>query len=141
MVACRADCSAGSATFTTVPSMNAMLEPRMVAARIQGPFVVAGRSHEPARIAASSQGGLPMLAIVHSLRNTPGDKGAAGDRQLRLHEQWLFDAACSAVLSNPVGPRRFATGTQELRRPAATRLTSRNPLRKLPLASLSRPIA
>src|ERR1700687_5864136 len=66
MVACRADCSAGSATFTTVPSMNAMLEPRMVAARIQEPFVVAGRSHEPARIAASSQGGLAMLAIVHS---------------------------------------------------------------------------
>jgi hypothetical protein len=38
----------------------------MVAARIQGPFVIAGRSHEPARIAASSQGGLEMLAIVHS---------------------------------------------------------------------------
>src|SRR5258707_1202485 len=66
MVACRADCSAGSATFTTVPSIKAMLEPRMVAASIQGPFVVAGRPHEPARITASSQGGLAMLAIVHS---------------------------------------------------------------------------
>src|SRR5689334_17322591 len=66
MVACRADCSAGSATFTTVPSINAMLEPRIVAARIQGPFVVTGGLHEPARIAASSQGGLAMLAIVHS---------------------------------------------------------------------------
>src|SRR5258708_33698534 len=47
--------------------MNAMLEPRMVAARIQGPFVVAGCSHGRARIAASSQGGLAMVAIVHCL--------------------------------------------------------------------------
>src|SRR5258708_24665623 len=38
----------------------------MVAARIHGPFVVAGRSHERARIAPSSQGGLAMPAIVHS---------------------------------------------------------------------------
>src|ERR1700682_1362939 len=66
MLACRADCSAGSATFTTVPSIKAMLEPRMVAARIQGPFVISGRPHEMARIAASSQGGLAMLAIIHS---------------------------------------------------------------------------
>ena len=35
-VAPSADCSAGSATLTTVPSMKAMLEPRMVAARIHG---------------------------------------------------------------------------------------------------------
>ena len=40
--------NAGNATFTTDPSMNAMLEPRMVAARIHGPLVVAGCSHEPA---------------------------------------------------------------------------------------------
>ena len=33
---------------------------------IQGPFVMAGRSHEPARIEAASQGGLAMLAIVYS---------------------------------------------------------------------------
>jgi hypothetical protein len=46
--------------------MKAMLEPRMVAARIQRPFVKAGPSHEPARIAASSHGGLAMLAIVYS---------------------------------------------------------------------------
>jgi hypothetical protein len=30
MEACNAFCSAGSATLTTVPSMNAMLDPRMV---------------------------------------------------------------------------------------------------------------
>ncbi len=39
-VAPSAVCSAGSATFTTVPSMNAMLEPRMVAARIHAPLRV-----------------------------------------------------------------------------------------------------
>src|SRR5439155_8643782 len=80
MVARRLDWSAGSATFTTVPSINAMLEPMIVAARIQGPLVVACRSHEPARIAASSQGGLAMLAIVHS------PSGADGTKQLRSAE-------------------------------------------------------
>src|SRR4051812_35561310 len=35
-VAPGANSSAGNARLTTVPSMNAMLEPRMVAARIQG---------------------------------------------------------------------------------------------------------
>jgi hypothetical protein len=39
--------SAGSATLTTVPSMNAMLEARMVAARTYGPFTLrAGRDGE-----------------------------------------------------------------------------------------------
>src|SRR5260221_10146572 len=65
MLARRSDCSAGRATFTTVPSIKAMLEPSMVAARIQGPLVIPGRSHAPARIAASSQGGLAMVAIAH----------------------------------------------------------------------------
>ena len=37
----------------------------MVPCRINGPFAVVTRSHEPARIAASSQGGLVALAIVH----------------------------------------------------------------------------
>src|SRR5271155_102643 len=43
-----------------------MPEPRIVAARIQGPLVVAGPSHGPARITASSQGGLAILALFHS---------------------------------------------------------------------------
>ena len=59
------DCNAGNATLTTVPSMNAMLEARMVAARIQAPLVGAGSWHGLARIAASSQGGLAILAIFH----------------------------------------------------------------------------
>jgi hypothetical protein len=52
-----------SATFTTVPSMNAMLEPRMVAAKIHGPFTAVGWEHRLLRIAASSQGGLAIVAI------------------------------------------------------------------------------
>src|SRR5882757_609467 len=67
-VACRADCTAGKATFMTVASMNAMLEPRMVAARIHGPSAVTGRWHEPARIAASSQGGLAKAISPFSVR-------------------------------------------------------------------------
>jgi hypothetical protein len=43
--------------------MNAMLEPRMVAARIHGPFTAAGWEHRLLRIAASSQGGLAIVAI------------------------------------------------------------------------------
>jgi hypothetical protein len=39
MVACKLDWMAGKATPTTVPSTNTMLEARMVAAKIQGPFI------------------------------------------------------------------------------------------------------
>src|SRR5262245_54447090 len=55
-------CSAGIAMLTTVPSMKAMLEARMVAARIHG---AAARAHGAAcgtaRTAASSQGSLVKL--------------------------------------------------------------------------------
>src|SRR5690348_839062 len=44
--------------------MNDILDPRMVAARIHVPLAVTRRSHEPARIAASSQGGLTIWAMV-----------------------------------------------------------------------------
>src|SRR5207237_7297585 len=58
-VALRFACRAGSATFTTVPSMNDMLEPRMVAARIQRPCAL---PHDDvdlfADITPSSHGGL-----------------------------------------------------------------------------------
>src|SRR5580698_4191222 len=46
MVAWREDWSAGRATLTTVPSMKAMLEPRIVAARIQAGELGAGREVE-----------------------------------------------------------------------------------------------
>src|SRR6516225_258111 len=48
--------------------MKAMLEPRMVAAMIQAPFRGEGSTHGFARIRASSQGGLAILAIIHSRR-------------------------------------------------------------------------
>jgi hypothetical protein len=46
--------------------MKAILDPRMVAAIIQPPFAGLWLAHGDARITASSQGGLPILAIVHS---------------------------------------------------------------------------
>src|SRR5438105_11903563 len=56
-VALKVDCSAGSATLTTVLSMKAMLVPRIAAARIHGPDCGRhGRSAVAERIAASSQG-------------------------------------------------------------------------------------
>src|SRR5471030_2909741 len=73
--------------------MNAMLEPRMVAARIQGPFTVSGRSQEPARIAPSSHGGLAMSGIVHSPTGTGricGLAPAAAQRAIELHHGHAF---------------------------------------------------
>src|SRR5690349_12186088 len=66
MVACRPDCSAGSATFTTVLSMKAMLEPRMAAASTHLPRRPADWPGGPASIAASSQGALAMFAMLYN---------------------------------------------------------------------------
>src|SRR5260370_37689152 len=60
MVGGREDCSAGSATVTTVPSMKTMLEPRMAAANTNEGFVQEP-SGAPTRIAASSHGGLTLF--------------------------------------------------------------------------------
>src|SRR2546426_483139 len=50
-------CRMGSATFTIVPSMKIMLEPRIVAARIHGRAAfAAGATHGPASTSAASQG-------------------------------------------------------------------------------------
>src|SRR6266576_441386 len=57
-VALKLACRAGRATLTTVLSMNAMLLPRMVAARIHGSaFDAQGVSVDAERRTASSQGG------------------------------------------------------------------------------------
>src|SRR6266513_5495973 len=57
IVAFRFICSAGNATFTTVPSMNAMLEARVVAASTQGPEdFEQGAVAASDRIMLSSQG-------------------------------------------------------------------------------------
>src|SRR6266481_3403814 len=56
-VALRFVCNAGSATFTTVPSMNAMLDARMVAVSTQRPRDFShGAIAAPARTTFSSQG-------------------------------------------------------------------------------------
>jgi len=47
--------------------MNTMLAPRIVAARIHGPFVATGLWHEPARIVALSQGSLAIVPIISIL--------------------------------------------------------------------------
>jgi hypothetical protein len=46
--------------------MNPMLEPRMVAARTQIPRPGSTWAQSAVRIAASSHGGLPMMAILYS---------------------------------------------------------------------------
>ena len=66
-VALNSRCSAGSAMLTTVPSMKAMLDARMVAARIQGAAAgEQGALAGAARTAASSQGSL--VKVVMALR-------------------------------------------------------------------------
>ena len=57
-VACRLVCSAGRATLTTVLSMKAMLEPRIVAARIQRP---ACGEHRSAGIRGTNDGFIAWL--------------------------------------------------------------------------------
>jgi len=58
------DCSTGSATFTTVLSINAMLEPIMVETSIQGAsFLTHGEVPGAYLITPSSHGGLKMFPI------------------------------------------------------------------------------
>src|ERR1700757_3734087 len=72
MVACRVDCRAGRATLTTVLSMNAMLEPRMVAASTHGlAFSAHGLLEAPDWITASSHGCRIILAFPDHAANPP----------------------------------------------------------------------
>src|SRR5580700_3233004 len=72
--------------------MNTMLEPRMVAAKIHGPFTAAGWEHRFLRIAASSQGGFAIVAIrpfsSGSLSVGPGGTGH-GSMTWRDHKRAL----------------------------------------------------
>src|SRR3954464_13859905 len=63
-VACKSCWIAGSATLTMVPSMNAMLEPMMVAIRTQRLLAAGSGAGAPWRMIASSQGGLPICTMV-----------------------------------------------------------------------------
>src|SRR5260370_38813950 len=75
--ACRSLCSAGRATFTTVPSMKAMLEPRIVTIKTQGPLHV--RSALGAfRLDHCSQGDLITVNIDETPQATMGAYFAMG---------------------------------------------------------------
>jgi len=79
---------AGSATVTTVPSRNAMLEPAVAAAsthrRDDG---VHGVASPPSRMSASSHGGLPIwLMNVHMAGNRRSlERSASRGRAHRLY--------------------------------------------------------
>src|SRR5215472_6070215 len=111
IVAPRADWSAGNATFTTVPSIKAMLEPRMATAITQPLFAGDGSTHGFARITASSQGGLAMLAIIHSHRDEGGSPTELADKHAfdfrrtpDIHPEVLhqFSTYCKFGLGFPV---------------------------------------
>src|SRR5215472_18940159 len=92
MLAPNADCSTGSATLTTVPSMNAILEPSIVVAIIQPPLLSECLAHGPERMRASSQAGLAKGGIVHSrkkgrLELIPGEKDVRSRWRLSLHRR------------------------------------------------------
>src|ERR1700722_500595 len=76
----RAVCSAGRATLTTVPSMKAMLEARIVATKTHGPLHGC-TAPGAVRIADSSHGDLidiTRLASDRPLRTAPFDAVRAG---------------------------------------------------------------
>src|SRR5438128_2699544 len=92
--------------------MNTMLEPRMVAARIHGPSAVTGRWHEPARIAASSQGGLAMPAILHSPSEYSGSKRIhrnPNDKRRRLFYIIVYKENSTEWNELPRGPKRASS--------------------------------
>src|SRR5262249_23410387 len=108
-VALRADCSAGSATFTTVPSMKTILEPRMVVARIQPPPDGACSEQGVEIIRASSQGGLAKMAIIDSRRDLLArlilrTGSRSGEPALRFYEgaDQAHDAPCVVRRSAPL---------------------------------------
>src|ERR1700704_4934409 len=63
-------CSAGSATLTTVPSMNAMLEARMVAASTQG--AAAGEHGTAPGIFTTTTSFNSNTRVAHDLRPSRG---------------------------------------------------------------------
>src|ERR1700724_1294679 len=86
---------AGRATVTTEPSMKAMLEPRMVAAKTHG----RARSAQPdvsaaARMTPSSQGARPKLIIGCLVPRLPKPCGQHGDLAARPQNpaspSWIF---------------------------------------------------
>src|SRR5687768_6279323 len=97
---------AGSATFTAVPSMNAMLEPRMVAASTQGS--AAPRHGDPAlpeRATPSSQG-VRTCKDPSSVVSAPG----SAELLLKLFQEArlpLQDLSLRDIHREPSGPIHF----------------------------------
>ena len=100
---------AGSATLTTVLSMKAMLEPRIVAASTHLPLLPEVLLGSPARIAASSQGDLAMFGMeafegelrgmIYHIQMRDGPRGR---KPMLLHAKWtkLFDTHLPRVVSS-----------------------------------------
>src|SRR6266446_8172497 len=93
-VALRLVCSAGSATFTTVPSMNAMLEARMVAARTQRPRAL--EHVDPGgcdRIRFSSHGSRTIAHIVRiNIPKIQKPEQKTRNRRSRPHNRFYASA-------------------------------------------------
>src|SRR2546421_13089182 len=103
MVACRPDWMAGKATLTAVPSINAMLVPRMVAASTQEPPpTLVGAEGADARITASSHGGLPIFAMTSAFLSAselgyPGFRFTSVlRRQVRVRDN-AYVPGCSCI--------------------------------------------
>src|SRR5882724_11843786 len=100
----------GAATLTTVPSIKAMLEPRIVAARIHGPEFSAQRVPGlPERMEISSQGAFMQVlssqgigSLGHSVslvaRSSCGVESERGARPAQAHPI----RACAAPLRCPI---------------------------------------
>ena len=80
IVACRRSAAPGSATLTTVPSMNAMLEPRIETTSTQRPAPNARASGFPARAAPSSHGNFRTLDTTRGPDSTRGPRSRAAWR-------------------------------------------------------------
>src|SRR5262249_39015070 len=78
--------------------MKAMLEPRMVAATTQPPFVGDGSTHGFARITASSQGGLAILAMIHSQRGRAVQSSGGLSLSRPITSRYQPQKPCSAYI-------------------------------------------
>src|SRR5829696_5758989 len=89
-------CISGSATLTTVPSMNAMAEPMMVAARTQGPEVLAHGAEAPLDLTTpSSHGGLRTAMRLLLFQRPPRTKTlAVGGTRPRLGSSPAREPRC-----------------------------------------------
>src|SRR5262249_16884306 len=114
LVACRWSWMAGSATLTTVPSMKAMLEPRMVAASTHRSTARAqGASAGLARMTPSSQGRRSTFTAASHARCSSGQAIAAGFAARPESDRWLSPFQGGAVPA-PQGGARLVGALEEV---------------------------